>query len=356
MIFTILLINFKCIMKNLLTILVIITLLGAVSCEDKKETPKDMPEQAEKTEITPQSETDGNNADESNKIVIKLNLQKGDVYNINMSNEEKIIMELGDEEKWGKQSSLMSYDFEVKNVDDAGNITADIKIVRIKKAVESSEGGAQSFDSDKSNNSGDSPDIQSLKNIVGQQYSITITPYGQVTEVKGTEKMIKNIMKGIDVDEKVLKVIEMGLRQEFGAEKIISFYEKLFNYLNEKSRQVGDKWQKVYDINTGVLLKATTNYKIEKITDDKIFIKMNSKLRNPAGKQQRENEQIILTSDVSGSQSGDMVIDRKTGFFIKNKVNQTIRAKETQTEKESKKTMTLTTTKNVTYTITSTKK
>jgi hypothetical protein len=343
-------------MKKIITISALALLLVFVSCSDKKETPTEKAEQTETTETATQETTAREQTEESNKTVIKLNLKKGDTYSITMKKDEKISMELEGENKWGKQLSEMTYNFLVDDVDESGNITAKIKITRIKKTIESSEGDAQSFDSEKSGKTDDTPDTQSLKSIVGKQYSFTITPFGQVIEVKGTEKMIKSILKGIDLDEKILKVIEMGLRQEFGPEQIIAFYEKLFNYLNEQPRKVGDKWQKVYDINAGINLKATTNYVIDKITDDKIYIKMNSKLKNPAGKQRRENEQVILTSEVNGEQSGDIIVDRNTGFFIKNKVKQVIRAKETQEEKESKKTMTLKTTKTSTYTITTVKK
>ena len=237
----------------------------------------------------------------------------------------------------------------------AGNFTADIVIKRIQKELDAGNGNKQYFDSkSKADKSADiPPDIKSLRSLIGKKYSITITPLGKVTDVKGTDKMISSVIKDVDADEKTNNLLRMALMQEFGGDNVAHFYEKLFNYIDGNPHKQGDKWEKVYDINIGVMLKVISDYQLTSTEGNQLTIKFKSKLKDVSGRKSREIEGYIISMDVKGEQSGTIIINKNNGLLSKSVVTQKIYASETRSLKSDKtQSQTMKTTKIAKYSIT----
>jgi hypothetical protein len=344
-------------MKNILTSVLIVLSLFIASCSGDKETPKsnEKPEQSKSNATSTKNNNIAQKETSDVGFMFKISLKKGANFAISVKNDEEITQELAGQKQSVKQTNQINYDFKVKSVDEFGNFTADITIRRIQKELDAGNGNKQYFDSGikDDNNSDVPPDIKSLKSLIGKKYSITLTPLGKVTDVKGTDKMINSIIKKVDADEKTNNLLRMALMQEFGGDNVAHFYEKLFNYIDGNTHKQGDKWEKVYDINIGVMLKVISDYQLTNISDNTLTIKLKSKLKDVTGKKNREIEGYIISMDVKGEQEGTIKINKNNGFISQNTVTQRIYASETRAMKSDKsQRQTMKTTKKAKYTIT----
>ena len=344
-------------MKNILTSVLIVLSLFIASCSGDKETPKsnEKPEQSKSNATSTKNNNIAQKETPDVGFMFKISLKKGANFAISVKNDEEITQELAGQKQSVKQTNQINYDFKVKSVDEFGNFTADITIRRIQKELDAGNGNKQYFDSKikDDNNSDVPPDIKSLKSLIGKKYSITLTPLGKVTDVKGTDKMINSIIKKVDADEKTNNLLRMALMQEFGGDNVAHFYEKLFNYIDGNTHKQGDKWEKVYDINIGVMLKVISDYQLTNISDNTLTIKLKSKLKDVTGKKNREIEGYIISMDVKGEQEGTIKINKNNGFISQNTVTQRIYASETRAMKSDKsQRQTMKTTKKAKYTIT----
>lgn len=337
-----------------LFIILIIALIGACTSDKEpvndKQAMKGNGKEAEITSIPSES------GDETITNVF-LNLNKGDKFDLLVSSEEKLTQELGEMKQTIKQLNSINYDCEVLDAIN-NSFTIKVKYDRIIKEIDAGQAGKESFDSKKTKTGKDTPpQLKVLNNMVGQSYTVTLDRLGKVSSVKGTEKIIKASLANITEDAKILELLEASLNQEFGSNKLGDYYEKLFNFTDSIPHKVGDKWKKEYSIFSGLELFVSTQYELVSITPEKATIKTNSKITDKLEKKTQTVDNIIISAEVKGNQSGTIEIDKKTGFIIKSVINQNLSAKETRTQKDSvKNTITMITRKDAKYTITSTPK
>ncbi len=345
-------------MKKYLSILFVVLTVLLVSCSSDKQNPQE--KETTNNDAATESKTNNKIASENqgkNTFDFKLILQKGDNYYITVTNDEKITNDNGQHKISARQINKISYNFNIVDIDEYGNYNVKIKIENVQKSLEVSTGQKIEFNSNSPKGKNETADIKSLRSLIGKTYSLTLTSYGKVIEVMGNDKLMRDVVKESGVDEKTKDALKMALSQEFGSESIIRYYERIFNYIDGNRHKVGDKWQKVYDINIGLPLKVVSHYSLTNVSNDNFAIFMDAKLNNPAGKQKQEVQNFIITSDISGQQSGEILLDRITGFLSKNTVNQEINAVETRTLKNDKtKKQTLRTNKTAKYIFQVTKK
>lgn len=345
-------------MQKYLSILFVVLTVLLVSCSADKQNPQE--KETTNKDVAIESKTNDKLASENQSestFDFKLILKKGDNYYITVTNDEKITNDNGQQKMSVRQINKISYNFDITDIDDYGNYNVKIKIKNVQKSLEVSNGKKVEFNSNSPKGENETADIKSLRSLIGKTYFLTLTPYGKVIEVKGNDKLMGDVVKESGVDDKTKDALKMALSQEFGSESIIRYYERIFNYIDGNRHKVGDKWQKVYDINIGLPLKVVSHYSLTNATNDNFVISMDAKLRNPAGKQKQEVQNFIVTSDISGKQSGKILLDRTTGFLSKNTVNQEINAVETRTLKDDKtKKQTLKTNKTAKYIFQVTKK
>ena len=331
------------------TIIVVLTVL-LISCGSEKDTPK----QQDTTSNTKEMKTEASNKNVTEKkeeaFDFKIKLQKGDKYSISVTNDEKISNDNGTQKATAEQTNFINYDFNVSDIDEFGNYIINVKIRHIKKGLEISNGQKVEFNSKSEKKEDETPDITSLRSLIGKGYTLTLTPDGKVIDVKGAENIINSVVEEVGADEKTNKALKIALSQEFSATSITRYYERIFNYIDGNQHKLNSKWQKVYDINIGVPLKVISNYTLKNVSDDKLTVTMVAKLKNIAGKRKEEIQNIIVTSDINGNQSGTIIINRKTGFLVHSVINQKINAYETRTMKDDKsKSETLKTSKSAKY-------
>lgn len=311
-----------------LTIVLLAFLFIACSEEKPADEQQTMKEPEKKSEKNSQPQVYDDNVTD---FLLKLKMKSGDNYILKIGREEKITQSSGSQKQSAKQTEKFDYSFSILEVKDNGDFTAEIRFDRIIKEFDAGQMGKQSFDSKNSGKSQDAPpEVLIFQNMIGMKYQIEVSADGKVKKVTGSDKLVNAALKGLTLDKQPLEFLKQGLKQEFSEKQLADYYEKLFNYLDGKPKQVGDTWEKSYKIQAGMPLNVKTKYEITEMNNDKIIINTSSVLNDKAGKQTKEIQNIKVTFEVKGDQEGKIELDRTTGFILNSSVNQTISAKETR--------------------------
>lgn len=343
-------------MKHILYLLITVIITLTAACTSDKEPVNDNQDMKGSVKESETTSTQSKTVDGATANVF-LNLSKGAQFDLLVSSEEKLTQELGDMKQTIKQLNSINYACEV--IDAINNsFTIKVKYDRIIKEIDAGQAGKESFDSKKAKTGKDTPpQLKVLNNMIGQSYTVTLDRFGKVSSVKGTEKIIKSALANIKEDAQILELLEAGLNQEFGSDKLGDYYEKLLNYTDSIPRKTGDRWKKEYSIFSGLELFVSTQYELVSVTPEIATIKTKSKITDKLENKTQTVENIIISAEVKGEQNGTIEIDKKTGFIVNSIINQNISAKETRTQKDSvKNTITMITRKDAKYTITSTPK
>jgi hypothetical protein len=329
---------------KIVTFLTLLIILISCGGNDKTSAPNDTPKKTEAVKSALIA-NDGS-------VSVKMNFQGGEKYELIVSTDEKLSQEMQGEKQSVSQLNTITYDLDLAmKANDL--FSADIKFKRIQKSVDAGAQGKQSFDSQQKGDTKEMPpNVKILLDIIGKNYILIFNPLGRVKETLGADKMLQQIMAGVKENDEVKKMISEALKLEFGPDKLADFFEKLTNYTDSVPRKIGEKWTKVYSIESGINLAVATTYEIAEIKDGQIKINLKSQLNDKNKNRSKTIGEVVLKASISGEQGGFILLDGTTGFINKSEVTQKIYVNETRSKKDDpSQSLTMKTTKEAKFTI-----
>ncbi|MBU1767092.1 MAG: hypothetical protein KJ648_03180, partial [Candidatus Omnitrophica bacterium] len=186
------------------------------------------------------------------KVDLKLRLEKGQSYKMRTLNEMKIKQTIPGQQ--GQQQTMTIIEKSgAKNIYTVEDVQADSTLV-IKvtydaisfKQENPTVGWNVEYDStDTSTAVG--PMTPVLGAIVGQSFTITITPDGHVKEVQGIDALWRRMEEKIDElsEEGPERVaMETQMKMQYGEEALKTNTENSFNMYPDNPIDIGDTWQR----------------------------------------------------------------------------------------------------------------
>jgi hypothetical protein len=199
------------------------------------------------------------------------------------------------------------YDQVTKDVDAEGNITDDITIKAIKYLNSDSEGVNIDYDSSRKAEAG-----SAFTMLIGQTYTIKMSPDYKVLEISNIEPVRQAIKKGKDNRFAGVLVSDESIHKRH---EILAMPDK-----DKKTLKVGDSWSRVVSSPPGVLIPKNYEkiYTVEEISKSGLaMIKMNA---TPTSKrlinQPKESEGFEMFKSFFDSEddyTGNLLIDTETG-------------------------------------------
>ena len=215
------------------------------------------------------------------------------------------------------------YDQVTKDIDAEGNIIDDVTIKSIKYLNTDSEGVNINYDSSVNAQPG-----SAFTMLIGQTYTIKMTPDYTVLEISNIEPVRQAIKDGKDNRFAVGLVSDENIRRRH---EILAMPDK-----NKKTLKVGDSWSRVVASPKGSLIPKNYEkiYTVEKITDGVALIKMNA---TPTSKrlenQPQESEAMEMFKNFFDSEdnyNGQLMINIETGIVYE--YNESLNSKYTAAE------------------------
>jgi hypothetical protein len=151
-------------------------------------------------------------------------------------------------------------------------------------------------------------DLQSIGKIVNHPFSITVNSKGEITDVEANIDSASEASAGQFSDSSIRQMMEQSLNV-YPAEPV----------------KPGDTWQRSYTTNVGFMdIQLVSTYKLVSANDSVAHIQVKSTVRSiPSKNPQMQQMELEMT----GSQTGAMDIDIKTGLIKDSQFKQDISGK-----------------------------
>ena len=165
-----------------------------------------------------------------------------------------------------RQQMSTTMALEVKEVDATGAVT----VRALYEAVAARASGIQEYDyySEKDKEPPDEPAARMMSKLVGQSFSMRLGPDGKVLDVRGYDRVIEAMSKGVGDDEATRERARQALGQMFSDEAFKSRMQQLAPPLPTEKVKKGDAWSNEFSVRLPLVDRVV--YKIRsKLSDVK---------------------------------------------------------------------------------------
>lgn len=242
------------------------------------------------------------------KVLLRFNLKKGTVYEMNMDMLTKIDQEvMGNQVKMDQKMDMIisiTVDDELPNNNFL--ITYDYK--SFKMAM---DGMGQSIILDSDNPDESNPAFAAMKSITDMKLKMEITPLGQVISISGLDEFSKSLAGNPQLS---------GMLGMFGNEEAFkSNFSQTFNYFPEDKIGTGDSWDASINMPALMNMQIAMNFKVTDISTDFVDLDVNSTVNSSST---LEPNGMKMDISIEGTQNGKMQIDPKDGMMSSSDINQ----------------------------------
>lgn len=251
------------------------------------------------------------------KTELKFDLKKGETYTLRTATKSKLTLQIQGEPQLISQNSEVDFKFKVKNIEPDGNAYI---LVRFNKFIFNQQGNTKTIDY---NSTKKTEDLQietlGFTALAGKTFEISLSPVGEVKIIKGVYDIINETMEQINIQEESLKEnIKNNLISQYGNEALKEMLENLLKFRPDIQLAVGESWDKKTIQLRGTPMEIDSRFTLKENTAEIATIAVASTIKSKEGTQNNEN----MNYSFSGKQTGEIQIDKDTGWIILSTINQ----------------------------------
>jgi hypothetical protein len=265
----------------------------------------------------------GGGGGDSDKLDLKLRLQQGQSYGTKMVAEQTITQTIQGQTMDVKQTIGMAYTYAVTKVESDGSALVDVSYDWVRYAQ---DGPMGTMEYDSSNPPANTPEEALVyAALLGRRFSMTMTPLGEVAEVRGIDEMLSHILLWLNVPEGSERdALLEGLESQFGEQAMRESFEKASTIYPGKPVTVGDLWSKKVALATGMPMILDNTWTLQSRKDGVAFIDVKTKVSPNPDAKPLEYGGMTVTYDLSGEQSGTLEVDEASGWVLRSSIKQNI--------------------------------
>jgi len=256
--------------------------------------------------------------------VLKFNLEKGKTYDF------EIVMDLDQEvmQQNNKIGFIASYALAV--TEDDGKIKSltgeykDFKMSMKMMGQEINIDGAKKpvqLNEDSSQNNPLALLSNAFSGIIGKKFNLKVDETGNILEVTGFEELISGMIDAMNLTEEKKLMVTASLKDQFNAEKIRESFAPLFNIYPDKPIKTGDSWERSYKLKSGSAIKYSTKYTLKSFNGENALLNVNTRIESVSD---TTASTILGDMKMSGTQTGVMTVNTKSGLVVSAELNQNI--------------------------------
>jgi hypothetical protein len=255
----------------------------------------------------------------ADKIQYRLRLQKGQKYYLKTITEQKISQTIMGQQQNIEQTFGIAMDFDVVDVNDRG-VVEICYVYRWSKFRQKGPMGEMVYDSAQKD-----PNVQPMAQgfaaLIGETFSLKMTPEGRVEKVEGTDKIRENIQKKLPSGIMRQQAM-MSLQQYIDAGAIKQIAESSAAMYPDRPVGVGDSWSKKVSIEQGFAMIVENTITVKERKNNVARMEITSVIEpNPKAKPM-DMGAMKVSYQLSGTQKGTMSLDERTGLFVRSKMEQ----------------------------------
>ena len=260
------------------------------------------------------------------KLDLKLRLEPGKSYGAKMIADQTITQTLMGQTQTITQSIGMGYTYQVQSVDPDGSMWVKITYDWVSYKQDSPMGKV-SYDS--ANPPATVPEAAiGYAALVGRGFSAKITPTGEMTDVRGADQMVAEILGAMNLPAGSARdQVEALLRTQLSDEALKDSFEKAALFYPDKPIAVGDSWSGQIALASGMPMILDTTWTLKARKNSVATVETRSDARPNPGAKPLELAGMSISYELSGVQSGSMDLDEKTGWLLGGTLKQDVSGK-----------------------------
>ena len=253
------------------------------------------------------------------KVLLRMNLQPGQTF------DEGFVMEMETSSKIPKMNMNITttmhsgFHEEVLDVDKDGNIKLKATFQKSTTDIHGDVAGKPIPSPSKKADAGLSP----LMDYTGQSVVVTMTPQGKVLKVEGMDAIIQRAISAIK-DPKQRAVVQGMMKNNF---KSSNMFSTGFGRFPETAVAVGDSWTSVVSSPMVMLSQISMKYTLMSSKDGVATIAVRADFSSNSQAAAGKMSPFPMKLGVSGTESGVMRVDEKTGLTISSELHVQIKEK-----------------------------
>ena len=249
------------------------------------------------------------------KVLLRVNLEKGTSYTINMITDQDILQSPMGQNSDMHQKMGYTYRMTVKDIENGIYYIETI----YDRIIYSQQSAFASVEYDSADPPEEiPPSAAGYAAMVGLGFHMKMDNMGKIHSLEGIdefyEQTIQNTLRIIgDTSIETENQMRSALYGIINVDGLKSSLQNLALIYPEEAVKKGFKWKQDSEFNTGLKLLMKTTYEVVEIQQDKVIIMLNRTIQSDKDFEMKANG-FRMKYDLTGEQSGKMVVDIKTGM------------------------------------------
>ena len=247
------------------------------------------------------------------KVLLRLRLEKGKSYKVQMTADQKITQNIQGREQKISQTIGILFKYAVQDV--AADGTASIDVTH--DAVTFKQDGPKGVIEYDSANPPKAPHPMTagLAALVGQGFGMKMSNMGEVKEVTGVEAMLDKRAAALPAAEGAAKeAMEKALKEQFGPEALKEMMQTATTRYPKQAMGVGGTWEQTLKLTKGFPMISENVHTLTARKDGIATIAITSKVSPNPDAGPIGMGAAKMTYAFSGTQEGTQKIDEATGW------------------------------------------
>ena len=247
------------------------------------------------------------------KLNLRLHLKKGDAHKINVTLDQSIVQDVQGLKQRQQQTITIVYTFTVDDVDAQGASTIAVKYESVAFHAQTPAGN---IDYDSTHPPAQVPAMAGgFAGLVGQGYTMTIRPDGQVSQVTGLDKLLAAVLSKMNVPEGPARAAaERALRQQINEQNMKANLQNVFAPYPDHPVAVGESWGRRTEISMGFPLVIESTYTLKSREGGIAVIEVSGRALSPPDAAPVDLGQMKMSYKLAGNQDGSIRIVESTGW------------------------------------------
>lgn len=153
-----------------------------------------------------------------------------------------------------------------------------------------------------------------LAALTGKPFTMKVDAEGNVLELTGFDAVIKDMVAAMEIDEERKQKALASMKDQFNEQELKDQFAQIFTIFPNKEVKVGDSWEKRFTAGGKMKANFITTYTVKEIDGELVTLKTKSRIEPVAGE-----------LEISGEQTGDVIINSKTGLIVNAKYEQDLK-------------------------------
>lgn len=241
------------------------------------------------------------NSLQAKKVMLRLNLKKGTIYEMTTAMTNNIDQEMMGQKIKMDQKIDMAMSFQVLDILPNKNFLIEYSFLKMKLGM-NMNGQQMTFDSESSDEN--DPASKILKVLSSVKLKIEMDPRGQTQKVEGLESFAKELAG----NPQMAQAMQMFTDEN----SFKSYVGQTFNYFPEAEVEMGSKWTASFKLPALMNMETSMNFEVAAIEKSLVTLNVTSdvNLDSPI-----EQGGMKMNIKMTGTQNGSMIIDTTDGWL-----------------------------------------